>query len=102
VHTDHVAVPDITRTLWANALAGDYAADWLNCHVKADAAACDGAATARPHLSRAFASEQDPDGPSGPTDSLCVTIPDRASLNQEPQDFVSAYTGTPVYDCAPS
>jgi pimeloyl-ACP methyl ester carboxylesterase len=99
VHTDHVAVPYVTRTLWSNSLASDYAADWLNCHVKGDSGACGDAIFARPHLSRAFASEQVPTASRGMTASLCIQKPDRASLNQDPQAFVSAYAGTPVYDC---
>jgi hypothetical protein len=101
VHTDHVDVPYVPRTLWGNSVAGDYAQDWLDCHVRAYASACAGAAGARPHLSRAFASEQDPDGAAGPSPSRCITVPDEASLNQRPQDLASAATGSPVYDCTP-
>ncbi|MGH7859218.1 MAG: hypothetical protein ACREQY_17965, partial [Candidatus Binatia bacterium] len=102
VHTDHVAVPYVTRSLWANRLAGDYAVAWLDKHVKGEDAEWDALATSPPpHLSRAFASEQDPDGPAGDDKSYCITVPDRASLNQEPDDFVAAYSGTPQYDCVP-
>ena len=100
-HTDHVNVPYVPRTHWANALAADYAADWLNCHVKTDAAACAGAVAPRPHLSRTYASEQDPDGPAGPSASRCITVPDAATLSQSPQDFLAAASGSPVYDCTP-
>ena len=55
----------------------------------------------RPRLSRAFASEQDADGPAGPGPSRCITVPDQASLNQFPTDFVQAETGHPVYSCTP-
>jgi hypothetical protein len=101
VHTDHVAVPMITRTLWANSLAVDYAADWFNCHIGNRPAACGGAISDRPHLSRAFASEQDPDGPAGAEDSLCIRIPDQASLNQTPEELIAALNGQPPYDCVP-
>jgi hypothetical protein len=100
-HTDHVDVPFVPRTNWANALAADYAADWLNCHVLGDAAACAGAISARPHLSRGFASEQDPDGPIGPIPSRCITVPDEATINQSPQQLVAALRGAPMYDCTP-
>jgi X-Pro dipeptidyl-peptidase-like protein len=101
VHTDHVNVPLVTRTNWANALAADYAAAWINCYVKGDAAACAAAIAPRPHLSHAYASEQDPDGPAGPSASRCITVPDGATLNETPQDFLAAETGSPRYDCKP-
>ena len=122
VHTDHAAVPFVTRTLWSIAVASDYGAAWLRCHVTGDTAACDRAvsrhdadpafcdspgydpATASgtddpgcDHLSRAFASEE---APAGGTTSFCIKAPDRASLNQEPADFVEAYAGGgPPPDC---
>ncbi len=99
VHTDHAAVPFVPRTPWSISLASDYAADWLNCHARSNPEACGRAISPRDHLSRAFASEQDPDGPAGVSKSLCIQVPDEASLNQTPQDFVSAYTGTPIFDC---
>ena len=100
-HTDHVNVPYVPRTFWANALAADYAADWLNCYVSGDATACAGAVAPRPHLSRIYASEHDPDGPDGPSDSRCITVPDAWSLNQGPQEIVAGLSGSPVYDCTP-
>jgi hypothetical protein len=100
-HTDHVNVPYVPRTFWANAVAADYAADWLNCHVRGVGAACTAAVTPRPHLSRIYASEQDPDGPAGPSASRCITIPDAWSLNQSPEEIVAALRGSPVYDCTP-
>ena len=101
VHTDHVDEPYVPRTNWANALAADYAADWLNCYVKGDAPACARAVSARPHLSRVYASEQDPDGPAGPSLSRCITVPTQGSLNQKPLAFIAAETGSPRYDCTP-
>jgi pimeloyl-ACP methyl ester carboxylesterase len=99
VHTDHVDVSVVPRTMWANAVASDYAADWLKCHLDGDSAAC---AASRErgdhHLSRAFASEY----ASASNQSECITVPDRAILNQPPADFVAAYSGKHVCDCAPA
>jgi dienelactone hydrolase len=100
-HTDHVDVPIITRTNWANAIAADYAAAWINCYVKGDAAACAASIAPRNHLSHAYASEQDPDGPAGPSASRCITIPDAGTINQSPQDFLAAELGSPRYNCKP-
>ena len=100
-HTDHVDVPEVPRTFWGNALAADYAADWLNCYVLGDNAACAGAASVRPHLSRIYASEQDPDGPAGPSPSRCIRVPDAWALNQTPQAMMRGASGSPVYDCEP-
>jgi hypothetical protein len=97
VHTDHVDAQVVSRTMWANSVASDYAADWLRCHAAGDSAACGPAILPREHLSRAFASEQ---VPAGTTESRCIRVPDRASLNQPPADFLSAYVnGKPVCDC---
>ncbi|MFY9588929.1 MAG: alpha/beta hydrolase [Actinomycetota bacterium] len=100
-HTDHVDEPFVPRTNWANALAADYAADWLNCYVLGDAASCAGAVSVRPHLSHVYASEQDPDGPIGPSPSRCMTVPDAWSINRTPQDMIAGASGSPVYDCTP-
>ncbi|HUE39618.1 MAG TPA: alpha/beta hydrolase, partial [Candidatus Binatia bacterium] len=97
VHTDHVDVSVVPRTMWANSLASDYAASWLRCYAAGDAAGCAGAIVARDHLSRAFASEQ---VAAGSAESQCIRVPDRASLNQPPADFLSAYVDQkPVCDC---
>ena len=100
-HTDHVNEPFVPRTFWANALAADYAADWLNCYVLGDAAACSASVSPRPHLSRIYASEYDPDGPTGSSLSRCITIPDAWSLNQGPKEILAGLSGSPVYDCEP-
>ena len=100
-HSDHVDEPFVPRTNWANALAADYAADWLNCYVLGDADACAGAVSVRPHLSRVYASEQDPDGPKGPLPSRCIAVPDAWSLNQSPQAMIAAASGSPEYNCTP-
>jgi hypothetical protein len=97
VHTDHVDASVVPRTMWANSVASDYAASWLKCHAAGDASACAGAIAPLGHISRAFASEQ---VPAGTTESQCIRVPDRASLNQPPADFLSAYVdGKPVCDC---
>jgi hypothetical protein len=100
-HSDHVDAPYVPRTNWGNPLAADYAADFLNCYVRGISAACAGAVSARPHLSRSYASEQDPDGAAGPSPSRCITVPDAGAIGQRPQDFLAAETGSPVYDCTP-
>ena len=97
VHTDHVDELFVPRTMWANSLASDYAASWLRCHAAGDASACAEAIAPLEHISRAFASEQ---VPAGTAESQCIRVPDRASLNQPPADFLSAYVdGKPVCDC---
>ncbi len=97
VHTDHTAVPIITRALWATALASDYAADWLQCHGGGDTSRCQSAIGPRPHISRAFASEH---VEGGSTASRCIRVPDRGSLNQPPADLVAAWLqGKHVCDC---
>ena len=100
-HTDHVDEPFVSRTYWANAIAADYAADWLNCYVKGIVSACSAAIAPRPHLSRTYASEQDPDGPGGPSPSRCITVPDAYTLSESPQAFVAALRGSPKYNCTP-
>jgi hypothetical protein len=100
-HTDHVNAVNVPRTLWSVALAGEYAVEWFDCHARDDHGACGRATGPRPHLSRAFASEHDPDGPAGPSPSRCITVPDQASLNQPPAAFVAAVGGAPPYDCTP-
>jgi len=84
VHTDHVDVSIISRTMWANSLASDYAASWLKCYAAGDASACAAAIAPLEHISRAFASEQ---VSAGTTESQCIRVPDRASLNQPPRTF---------------
>jgi dienelactone hydrolase len=98
-HTDHVNAVDVPRTLWSVALAGEYAVEWMDCHARDDPGACVRATSPRPHLSRAFASEHDPDGPAGAAPSWCITVPDAASLNQSPQALAAALAGSPPHDC---
>jgi hypothetical protein len=100
-HLDWVDDPYASKSAWSLAVAGDSALDFVDCHARDQADACQRAASPRPRLSRAFASEQDPDGPAGTQPSRCITVPDQASLNQSPTDFVNAETGHPVYNCTP-
>lgn len=91
------------HAVWSWALSTAYAADWMGCHLQGDTTACAMAISARPHLSRAQASEYDLDGPAGAEPSRCITIPDRATLEQlvKPSQFVHGELGRPTYDCAP-
>ena len=100
-HSDHVNEPYVPRPNWSLPLAGDYAADWLNCHARRIASACASTASARSHLSRVYASEQDPDGPDGPSQSRCIRAPDAWSLNQAPDVILDGLRGSPRYDCTP-
>lgn len=109
-HADWAVYPLLARSLAAIALAGDATENWLDCHVNGDGDACD-RATSRPsglgptedpgadRLSRAFASEQDPDGPSGPSGSRCIKAPDQAHLNMDPAALLAALGGSPPFDC---
>jgi hypothetical protein len=100
-HLSWVDTPFATKATWSLAVSGDAALDFIDCHARDNADACQRAASPRPRLSRAFASEQDVDGPAGPARSRCITVPDQANLNQFPTDFVQAETGHPVYTCTP-
>jgi hypothetical protein len=100
-HLDSVDMPYAPKTAWSLTVAGDSALDFIDCHARDLADACQRAASPRPRLSRTFASEQDADGPAGPAPSRCITVPDQANLNQSPPDFVQAETGHPVYNCTP-
>ena len=93
--------PPIFRTTWSLGLGGWYLSAWMDCWVKGLAAACVRARTPMPHLSKAYASEQDPDGPLGPQPSWCMTVPTEAVLSMTPQEFVAAEAGKPPYNCKP-
>jgi len=101
VHEDFVSQPPIFRTTWSLGLGGWYLSAWMDCWVKGLAAACVRARTPMPHLSKAYASEQDPDGPLGPQPSWCMTVPTEAVLSMTPQEFVAAEAGKPPYNCKP-
>jgi dienelactone hydrolase len=92
VHTDQVDQPYIASTSWGLAVTERYTLAFLGCHVLGDGAACTAVGTTLPHLSRAFATQYDPDG-HGPLDNLCVQAPDQASLGQDPNTFIAALSG---------
>ena len=93
----------VPRTTWANAVSTFYAASWMDCHLTGHADACAAAISKQPHLSRAQASEYDLGGAGGRGPSRCITVPDRATLEQayDPVVFTSALLGRPSYDCTP-
>jgi dienelactone hydrolase len=99
VHEDFVSQPPIFRTTWSLGLGGWYTAAWFDCWVKGVPAACVRARTPVTHLSKAYASEQDPDGPKGLQPSWCMTVPTEAVLSMTPQEFVAAEAGKPPYNC---
>ena len=101
VHEDFVSQPPIFRTTWSLGMGGWYMTAWMDCYVKGSSAACVRARTPMPHLSKAYASEQDPDGPKGPQPSWCMTVPTEAVLSMTPQEFVAAEAGKPPYNCKP-
>jgi len=99
VHEDFVSQPPIFRTTWSLGMAGWYETAWMDCWVKGVSAACARARAPMPHLSKAYASEQDPDGPLGPQPSWCMTVPTEAVLSMTPQEFADAEGGHPHYNC---
>lgn len=70
----------VPHSPWIAALSTSYQVDWFDCHLKSSAAACRRAVSARQHLSRATASEYDPDGGLGPAPSYCINVPDSAAV----------------------
>lgn len=103
-HGDSINWPFVPRGVWGPAISTAYAVNWFRCYgqATADAGACAALRQPAPHLSRAVATEYDPDGPAGRSPSLCVTVPDRATLEQlllQPVTFFKNWLGNPVYDC---
>ncbi|WP_157554939.1 hypothetical protein [Nocardia crassostreae] len=103
-HGDSINWPGVPRNVISPWLSTSYAVDWFGCYGRADVdqSACDALRQPRQGLSRAFATEYSPQGPAGP--SLCVTVPDRATLIQavyRPADFIQNNWGTAEYDCTP-
>lgn len=85
VHTDHVRVPYVPRTLWSTNLASHYAGLWFDCHLK-DGDSCDHASTRVPHVSEAFGSE----AYSADGAKTCISGPPSAmSLNYDAQDLAA-------------
>ncbi|MEC3915628.1 hypothetical protein [Nocardia sp. CDC160] len=103
-HGEAVNWPFIPRNVASKYLSNHYAISWFQCYGRADADenACAALKEPQAGLSRAVPSEYSPEGPAGP--SLCLNIPDRATLAQavfRPDDFLQANWGTPRYDCTP-
>ncbi|WP_157514042.1 hypothetical protein [Nocardia concava] len=103
-HGDSVNWVAIPRNLRSPALSVHYYLDWFDCYGKADssASACQSLSEPVKGLSRAVATEYAPQGSAGP--SLCVTVPDRASLAQilRPEVFLYNLNNSPAkYDCQP-
>ena len=92
IHTDHVDQPFIGSTTWGIAVTERYAIPFLDCHGVGLVDSCALLGQASPHLSRAFATQYDPDG-SGPASNVCVQAPDRGSLGQEWRVFLAALQG---------
>ncbi|MFI9503962.1 hypothetical protein [Nocardia sp. NPDC052566] len=103
-HGDSINWLGVPRNAKTANLSVYYAMNWFKCYGRADAdqGACDALARPMDGLSRAVPTEYSPDGPGGP--SLCVTIPDRATLEQailRPQIFIQNNWGPAFYDCTP-
>jgi hypothetical protein len=93
IHTDHVDQAFIGSTKWGIAVTERYALAFLDCHAGGVSGRCAQLSEVSPHLSRAFATQYDPDG-SGGAANVCVQAPDQASLGQDPATLVSALTGS--------
>lgn len=92
VHTDHVDQAFIASTTWGIAVTERYALAFLDCHARGVAGRCAQLGQTSPHLSRAFATQYDPDG-SGDAPNVCLQAPDQASLGQEAPALVAALGG---------
>lgn len=102
-HGDTTNLSALPRVAWSQHLTTYYAFNFLDCHVRADSTACDRSRSPQPHLSRAVASEYDPDGPAGSSPSRCITIPDKSTLEQllDPWSLLWGLAGQPLYTCTP-
>ena len=105
-HGDTSNIPGAPHATWAWALSTGYLVDFLSCTVQHDPGACHRTTTARPHLSQAYASEDDPDGAAGPSPSRCMTIPTKPSLEMaldptNPAHLAAGVLGSPPYTCTP-
>lgn len=101
-HGDSINWLGVPHNPKSPALSVHYTMSWFNCYGRADAdqTACDNLSKPRDGLSRAVATEYAPQGHYGP--SYCVTIPDRATIEQiiRPQIFLQNLTSSPGwYDC---
>lgn len=93
IHTDHVDQAFIGSTKWGIAVTERYGLAFLDCHALGQQGRCAQLSEVSPHLSRAFASQYDPDG-SGGAASSCIQAPDQTSLGQDPGTLAGALTGT--------
>ncbi|MFE3189449.1 hypothetical protein ACFXHA_10600 [Nocardia sp. NPDC059240] len=103
-HTDTFNLLGVIYHVKSPYLSTTSALNWFQCYGRADTDESACAALREPidGMSRAFATEYSPEGPAGP--SLCVTIPDRATLIQapyRPADFIQNNWGPAKYDCTP-
>lgn len=97
IHIDQSNVVLIPRSPWTLGLSAAYQLDHFNCYLRANAKACQRAVKPRPHLSRATASEFDPDGPAGRKPSYCMTVPDTFSVGDPAA--AGNLGGRPAYTC---
>lgn len=86
VHTDHVRVPYVPRTLWSTHLASHYAGAWFDCYINGDGGACAETTGGVAHLSQAFGSEA---YTSGDPTGVCIAEPTVMSLNYDAQDLAA-------------
>jgi hypothetical protein len=105
-HGDTSDIPGAPHAVWAWALSTGYFTDFLTCTVTHDPTGCQGATTPRPHLSQAYASEYDGDGPAGAGPSRCLAVPTKPSLEQaldvaNPAHLLLGLLGRPPYNCTP-
>lgn len=101
-HGDSINWLGVPHNVKSPALSVHYAMSWFNCYGRADTdqSACDALSQPTDGLSRAVSTEYAPQGHYGP--SLCVTVPDRATLEQvlRPQIFLQNLTSSPGWhDC---
>lgn len=92
VHTDHVNQAYIASTTWGIAVTERYALAFLDCHARGLTGRCAQLGQTSPHLSRAFATQYDPDG-SGAAANVCVQAPDQASLGHDAPILLAALGG---------
>lgn len=85
------------RSPWTLGLSTAYQADHFACYLKGAGKACARAVAPRPHLSRATASEYDPDGPARRKPSYCMSIPDSFSVGDV--GAIGNLLGQPTYTC---
>lgn len=88
-HFDTTNAVGSPRPVWGASMSTHYAADWFNCYLHGDSAACADTLLPQPHLSKSFASEYDVAGVN-----RCMVVPTEMSLEQ-------IESGGLRYDCKP-